>query len=159
MNDETDRRIGGRGNPVLCFRFLGGPGARLPPHHHEGQDQGVLPYGGKSLSQQEDPHMDTRGRLQEETEEGFAPGTSKAPEWQVASSPYVLQDQSLGSTVRVRAVDKAGNERLAVFVPAGFTARAGKKSFFGFSRKLVGLSVVLLGLLAAAFVLVYKMMK
>lgn len=30
--------------------------------------------------------------------------------WQVASAPYVLKDQKLNSTIRVKAVDKAGNQ-------------------------------------------------
>lgn len=34
--------------------------------------------------------------------------------WQRVSSPYVLRDQSLRSSLWVRAVDKAGNERWAV---------------------------------------------
>ena len=35
--------------------------------------------------------------------------------WRVVTSPYVLADQNLTSTVYVKAVDRAGNERLAVF--------------------------------------------
>lgn len=37
--------------------------------------------------------------------------------WTVAESPYVLQDQKLRSFVYVKAVDKAGNERIAVAAP------------------------------------------
>ena len=37
--------------------------------------------------------------------------------WVPARSPYVLKDQTLNSTIRVRAIDKAGNERIATFVP------------------------------------------
>lgn len=37
--------------------------------------------------------------------------------WQIAVSPYVLQDQTLQSYVYVKAVDKAGNTTLAVVNP------------------------------------------
>jgi hypothetical protein len=37
--------------------------------------------------------------------------------WAQVKSPYVLKDQNLRSVVRVKAVDKAGNERIAVFAP------------------------------------------
>ncbi len=35
----------------------------------------------------------------------------------VATSPYVLKDQRLTSTVYIKAVDRAGNERLALYPP------------------------------------------
>lgn len=37
--------------------------------------------------------------------------------WQMAESPYVLKDQKLRSFVYVKAVDKAGNERIVVVEP------------------------------------------
>ncbi|MFN3692826.1 MAG: hypothetical protein ACK4SL_01845 [Candidatus Paceibacteria bacterium] len=37
--------------------------------------------------------------------------------WTETRSPYVLNDQSLKSTIRVRAVDKAGNEYIATLAP------------------------------------------
>jgi hypothetical protein len=37
--------------------------------------------------------------------------------WIKADSPYVLKDQSLNSTIRVKAVDKAGNEYVATLIP------------------------------------------
>lgn len=37
--------------------------------------------------------------------------------WQSATSPYLLEDQSLRSLVKVKAVDKAGNQRIAVIEP------------------------------------------
>lgn len=46
----------------------------------------------------------------------FAWGRADAP-WIRAVSPYVLKDQSLRSTIRVRAFDKAGNEYVATLVP------------------------------------------
>ncbi|MEZ4104339.1 MAG: hypothetical protein R3B60_03570 [Candidatus Paceibacterota bacterium] len=38
-------------------------------------------------------------------------------EWVKANSPYILDDQTLNSTIRVRAFDKAGNEYVATLVP------------------------------------------
>ncbi len=43
-------------------------------------------------------------------------GRADAP-WIVTESPYLLEDQTLNSTIRVKAIDKAGNERIAVLVP------------------------------------------
>jgi hypothetical protein len=46
----------------------------------------------------------------------FQWGRADAP-WLVTRSPYVLKDQSLNSIVRVKAVDKAGNEYIANLIP------------------------------------------
>lgn len=46
----------------------------------------------------------------------FTWGRVDAP-WVQARSPYVLQDQSLNSTIRVKAIDKAGNEYIATLIP------------------------------------------
>ncbi len=46
----------------------------------------------------------------------FTWGGVAAP-WSIAESPYVLKDQTLNSTIRVKAVDKAGNETMVIFVP------------------------------------------
>lgn len=46
----------------------------------------------------------------------FRWGRADAP-WVTTQSPYVLKDQTLNSTLRVKAIDKAGNERIAVLVP------------------------------------------
>lgn len=43
---------------------------------------------------------------------------SEVPEkWKVAKSPYLLEDQSLQSKILVKAVEKAGNERIAEIMP------------------------------------------
>lgn len=51
--------------------------------------------------------------------EGYVRGTRKdeTSEWKEAKSPYLLEDQSLNSIIRVRAIDKAGNERIAGKIP------------------------------------------
>jgi len=46
----------------------------------------------------------------------FLWGRADAP-WQTARSPYTLDDQSLNSIIRVKAIDKAGNEYIANLVP------------------------------------------
>lgn len=46
----------------------------------------------------------------------FRWGSPEAP-WVVTESPYVLTDQTLNSVIRVKAIDKAGNERIAVLIP------------------------------------------
>jgi hypothetical protein len=38
-------------------------------------------------------------------------------EWRKAKSPYLLEDQDLKSIIKVKAVDKAGNERIVEWVP------------------------------------------
>ena len=37
--------------------------------------------------------------------------------WKLASSPYLLKDQSLQSIIKVKAIDKAGNERIIEYAP------------------------------------------
>ena len=37
--------------------------------------------------------------------------------WERTRSPYLLKDQRLQSIIKVRAVDKAGNERIAEYIP------------------------------------------
>lgn len=46
----------------------------------------------------------------------FGFGAATAP-WLETRSPYILKDQTLRSTIRVRAIDKAGNEYIATLAP------------------------------------------
>jgi hypothetical protein len=46
----------------------------------------------------------------------FGFGAATAP-WLETRSPYILKDQTLRSTIRVRAIDKAGNEYIATLPP------------------------------------------
>lgn len=60
-------------------------------------------------------------------EQGVAPDISwwenllglekQPPEWKTAKTPYLLEDQTLESIVKVKAVDKAGNERIVEYIP------------------------------------------
>lgn len=40
-----------------------------------------------------------------------------APAWLLAEMPYLLHDQSLQSIIKVKAIDKAGNERMVEYIP------------------------------------------
>lgn len=50
------------------------------------------------------------------TVSAFKWGRADAP-WIETRSPYVLEDQTLNSVIRVKAVDKAGNEYIATLMP------------------------------------------
>ena len=39
-----------------------------------------------------------------------------SPEWKTAEIPYLLEDQDLLSIIRVKAIDKAGNERFVEYI-------------------------------------------
>lgn len=41
----------------------------------------------------------------------------QAQNWKASQSPYLLADQSLQSAIKVKTVDKAGNERIAEIIP------------------------------------------
>ena len=84
--------------------------------------QDVAAFSGQYFitfnSQDKQSGIDHYEVMEEPIEElySFSWGRADAP-WVVAESPYVLKDQSLNSTIRVKAIDKAGNETIAVHVP------------------------------------------
>lgn len=47
-----------------------------------------------------------------------------SPQWATATSPYLLQDQDLRHILYVKAVDRAGNEQVAMLRPSGVRSRA-----------------------------------
>jgi hypothetical protein len=71
----------------------------------------------------------------------FAWGGADAP-WIEARSPYVLSDQSLNSTIRVRALDKAGNEYIATYVPLESERKMSTETLYGYVAIAVGLTVI-----------------
>lgn len=71
----------------------------------------------------------------------FKWGRVDAP-WTTTESPYVLIDQTLNSTIRVKAIDKAGNETIAVYVPEE-AMRSTSEARMAFMI-VVGLGVVVL---------------
>lgn len=69
-----------------------------------------------SFSTKDNPSGIDHYELLEEQQKGlFKP--SQPGTWKVVKSPYVLKDQSLKSVIRVKAIDRAGNERIAEFIP------------------------------------------
>ena len=81
----------------------------------------------------------------------FEWGRADAP-WIVTRSPYVLKDQSLNSTIRVKAVDKAGNERIATLVPDVSLRTASVNWLNLIMIMALALLAVVLGVIAARFV-------
>ena len=71
---------------------------------------------------------------------GFLSWIGREARWVVAESPYVLRDQSLNSTIQVKAVDKAGNERVVNYHPPAELARTPYLLFL-----MWGLGILLLG--------------
>jgi len=58
--------------------------------------------------------------------------------WKKSESPYLLEDQNLKSIIKVRAIDKAGNERIAEYAPP-------KESFLRSYWKIIILILFLIG--------------
>jgi len=71
-----------------------------------------------------------------------ANAASSTWQWKPANSPYVLQDQSLQSTIRVKAIDKAGNVRIETVAPG----KQQKKNYL-FWLWFVGLAPLMLATL------------
>ena len=79
----------------------------------------------------------------------FKWGRADAP-WQKVESPYVLEDQTLNSTIRVKALDKAGNVRIVTLVPD--TALRSVSQGMVITVAGVGAVVLVLGVLAFYFI-------
>jgi len=62
-------------------------------------------------------------------------------QWQAATSPYLLGDQRLRSVIAVKAVDKAGNERIAI-LPAQNPTQGYQKYFI---LGIIGIIGVMIG--------------
>lgn len=79
----------------------------------------------------------------------FTWGGTDAP-WVRETSPYTLKDQSLNSTIRVRAFDKAGNEYVATLVPDESMRSTSKQAtivYALFGAGLLVFFIMILGLL------------
>ena len=76
-------------------------------------------------------------------------GRKKAePVWQKTDArPYLLSDQTLSSNIKVKAVDKSGNERIAEYFPK---EKPGARGFSSILLPVVVL-LILVGILAAFF--------
>lgn len=71
----------------------------------------------------------------------FRWGAADAP-WREARSPYVLQDQTLNSTIRVKAIDKAGNVYIATYVPDWSLRSTTKEQYITIALGVVGFLVL-----------------
>ncbi len=81
----------------------------------------------------------------------FQWGRADAP-WVKARSPYVLEDQTLNSTIRVKAVDKTGNEYIATLVPDESLRTASAESRVAIAAIVAGIGLVLmLAIVAVVF--------
>jgi hypothetical protein len=87
----------------------------------------------------------------------FQWGRADAP-WVEAQSPYTLQDQSLNSIIRVRAIDKAGNEYLANLIPGQSLRTISSEQRFTYV--LIFSSFVLLAVFALiGYILIHRRRK
>ncbi len=64
-------------------------------------------------------------------------------DWVRAESPYFLNDQALRSFIYVKAIDKSGNQRLAILPPASLFVKYEKYLIWGILS--VGFSLLLVG--------------
>jgi hypothetical protein len=74
------------------------------------------------------------------------------PAWLKVNSPYILKDQSLKSTIKVKAVDRAGNERVVEYDnAAALQALKNPRPFNQQSIIYIGAGLLLIVLILAAF--------
>ncbi len=100
--------------------------------------------------------------IKEYDENGFIPGTKQKAEWRLVKSPYILKDQKLRSTILVKAVDKAWNERIVKFIPSEHINLPEEEGFFFAKLSLsikVGLAVLVILVLIVIFVRIRKRKK
>ena len=71
--------------------------------------------------------------------------------WKRAEFPYVLEDQTLQGIIEVRAVDKAGNERIAEYTPSQYGLPSKHFPFWAAGMALAAAAVIVWS--------VYKILK
>lgn len=93
--------------------------------------------------------------MEEPLEDGFTFrwGAADAP-WVRAESPYVLGDQSLNSTIRVRAIDKAGNEYVATLIPEESLRSMTRAELYTYIALAAG--AIMLGIILITIILVVR---
>jgi hypothetical protein len=77
---------------------------------------------------------------------GYDVETGDQVYWTRGTSPYVLKDQQLRSRILVKAVDKAGNEQLAEYLPEGIVV---KQPSTGIDLQVIALTALLVLTIAA----------
>lgn len=75
--------------------------------------------------------------------------------WIQAESPYVLKDQSLNSVIRVKAIDKAGNEYIATYIPEESLQTLSRNEMYTYVLSAVAGSVIL-GIIVFLIILLRK---
>ncbi len=78
------------------------------------------------------------------------------PQWKKAQIPYLLEDQDLLSIIRVKAIDKAGNERFVEYIPSEANRLQIVKRPDGQWIIIVGLAVFLFVLLLVLAIFIKK---
>ncbi len=73
-----------------------------------------------------------------------------APAWKTSDMPYVIVDQSLQSSIKVKAVDKAGNERVVEYVPTITPEKTATKIPFVY---MIGIPAVFVLIVIAIWIL------
>lgn len=84
----------------------------------------------------------------------FRWGEAVAP-WTIERSPYVLKDQTLNSIIRVKAVDKSGNEYISTLIPDD----ANRTLSFSFVLVVVVFAALLLLIISILFVAIRRAWK
>ncbi|MCD4762271.1 cohesin domain-containing protein [bacterium] len=87
-------------------------------------------------------------------EKWFKEETPKA-EWIAAKMPYQLNDQSLMSVIKVKAVDKAGNERIVEYIPPKEFQKLKTESFLSLDFMLL-LVIAFILIVGIIFVVIIK---
>jgi hypothetical protein len=73
----------------------------------------------------------------------FAWGAADAPWIRVDSNTYELKDQTLNSIIRVKALDKAGNEYIATFIPEESLRTLSRNEMYTYAIVTGGTAVVI----------------
>ncbi len=88
----------------------------------------------------------------------FTWGGVGVPWIKVESNSYVLDDQSLNSIIRVKAIDKAGNEYIATYIPEESQQTLSKNQLFTYIL-MAGLIALLIIILVVTVVVVKRRRK
>jgi len=76
----------------------------------------------------------------------------------VGDSPYLLKDQELRSTIRVKAIDKAGNERI-IEIPATYPALPFYKTLVFWITIVIVLVVIIVFLIVFSWIIINRIKK
>jgi hypothetical protein len=91
----------------------------------------------------------------------FSEEAPEPPKWIEADMPYPLQDQKLRSVIRVKAIDKAGNERVVDYIPPAEMREQAEKQNYQNSRTMLLLIMITVVIISTILIiiLIYKTIK